>query len=140
MFGFKRKQAPIAHVRHDPLAAVPLVPTGVTAQPLPDGGVELCRVVPPKSRLYAWVARRLRYDQTVRIRLDARGAAFWTAVDGRRSVRGLAETLAPGLELDGEAARQCVVKYIGELMRRGWLLLKLDLPAQPGAAPRRTAK
>ena len=123
--------AGVTRVEHDPLAAVPLVPDGVTATPVADGGLELCRLLKPKNAAYAWFARVFRWDLSVRARLDANGAIFWSCVDGRRTVRQVAELLASRLRMDPAAARQSAVQYIGTLMRKGWIQLRLAIPPAP---------
>jgi hypothetical protein len=133
---FRRKRqsgADVCRVDHDPLAAVPLVPEGVTATATPDGGLELCRDLRPKNRLHGWIARTLRWDLSVRVRLDATGAVFWSCVDGRRTVREVAEVLAGRLQARPDAARQAVVQYIGTLMRKGWIQLRLAIPPRPAS-------
>ena len=118
-------------VEHDPMAAVPLVPEGVTSVSTPDGGVELCRKLKPKHRLQAWYGRTVHYDYSVRARLDANGALFWSFIDGRSTVRDIASALASRLGVAQDEARKAVVVYIGNLMRRGWIQLRLAIPPAP---------
>lgn len=120
-------------VEHDPMAAVPIVPEGVSSLGTPDGGIELSRKLKPKNRIQAWYIRTFHYDYTVRARLDANGALFWSLLDGRRTVRQVAAAMAARLGVAEDAARQGVVKYIGALMRRGWLQLRLAIPPAPQA-------
>lgn len=118
-------------VEHDPMAAVPLVPEGVTSTSMPDGGVELCRRLKPRNRIQAWYVRTFRYDYSVRARLDANGALFWSFIDGRRTVRAIASSMAARLGVAQDEARRAVVMYIGSLMRSGWIQLRLAIPPAP---------
>jgi hypothetical protein len=123
LLGLRKRRAPLSGgtARRDPLDAVPVAPPDVRARSTPDGGLDLSRQVVPGNRFQAWMGRRLRHDFVLRARLDARGAAFWTLVDGRRTVREVAAALAQREELDEAACRQAVVRYVADLMRRGWL-------------------
>lgn len=73
----------------------------------------------------------------VRVPLEARGAALWQAVDGRRTVRELVEIVGEAAPGDGQdlARRTCL--YVQALVDNGFL--GLAEPASPvaGAASER---
>lgn len=74
----------------------------------------------------------------VRVPLEARGAALWRAVDGRRSVRELVAIVGEAAPGDGQdlARRTCL--YVQALVDNGFLAVDVAGPAGPGEASRQS--
>jgi len=124
----RRRNVPLtAAAARDPLAAVPLAADGVSVESAtPEGALVLARRLTPRSRLHARLARLLRHNLTVRLSLDERGGFFWRQMDGKRSLRRIAEALQPQFALSRDAARQATVLFVKELMKRGFLNLRIE--------------
>lgn len=59
----------------------------------------------------------------VRVPLEARGAALWAAVDGRRTVRDLVASVGAAAPGDGEDLARRVCLYVQALADNGFLAL-----------------
>lgn len=68
----------------------------------------------------------------VRVPLEARGAALWEAVDGRRNVRDLVTAVGAAAPGDGEDLPRRVCLYVQALADNGFLAL--DEPPAGGVA------
>ena len=68
----------------------------------------------------------------VRVPLEARGAALWAAVDGRRSVRELVEAVRPVTAGDEGDLERRVCLYVQAMVDNGFLALG---PAGPAGKP-----
>ena len=109
----------------DPLAAVPRVPAGVTAETLPDGLAVSRRLSPGRGlgdRLVRWAGGNL----PVRVVLDERGAFFWGRIDGRRRLASIAGDLQERFGLEAATARWSTIEFMKQLMRRNLVELKIE--------------
>jgi len=120
---WRRKRT--ARPGRDPLAAVPRVPAGVTAETLSDGLVVSRRLSPGRGvggRLVQWAGGKF----PVRVVLDERGAFFWGRIDGRRRLAGIAGDLQERFGLETATARGCTIEFTKQLMRRNLVELKIE--------------
>jgi hypothetical protein len=69
----------------------------------------------------------------VRVPLEARGAALWAAVDGRRSVRELVEAVRPVTAGDEDDLERRVCLYVQAMVDNGFLALGPSGPAGEAA-------
>jgi hypothetical protein len=114
----------------DPLSAVPVVLETTRSAPLANGeGLLLSRREAPRGWLSSWLERRLGLRRERRFELDALGARFFLAIDGRRDLSGIQRALVRELGVEERAAREAVIAFTAELMRRG--LIALSVPARP---------
>jgi hypothetical protein len=109
----------------DPFDAVPVVPSGVRAEPVKHGLV-LERRVNAEGRLGALVERALWLRRTRRYELDSLGRAYFEAVDGVRTLGVIARELGELRGLEPEEGRRAVRAFTETLVSRGLLALRLD--------------
>ena len=109
----------------DPLQAVPVVVPGARGEPLASG---LMLIVPeaPRGRVSGFLARRLGLQRELRFELDAVGARFFREIDGRRPLAAIQSTLVREFGLEPAAARDAVIAFTAELMRRGLVALSVE--------------
>ncbi|MEI6972162.1 MAG: PqqD family protein [bacterium] len=111
----------------NPLDAIPLVPPEVQViHTHPDGAIIIRRETKPTSRLATTISRLLRYKWQSHVQLDANGAAYWRRIDGNTPLEEIATTLRDELKIDMETARKGVLTYTRDLMKRGFVNLKID--------------
>ena len=132
-----RRRAPQGTTRRNPFDAVPLVAPGVSEEPreAPEG-LLLRRRLAPRSRLGAALARGLRYERSVHLKLDRPGAFFWRLIDGARDLDAIAGLVRAELQMSEEDARRATLLYVKELMTRNFIQLRVDAPAATPAPSR----
>jgi hypothetical protein len=123
---------PVPQAR-DPLSAIPLRPAKVELRRDPAGSIHL-RVCLQVDGWRARLGRWLRYDFSRTVALDAAGTRFFDLVDGERTLRSIAAALAAPLNRSVPESEQAVILYTRDLMRRGFLDLKL-MRSQPSTPP-----
>jgi hypothetical protein len=117
----------------DPLALVPVPVPEVVLEPLGGEATRLRRLLPPRNRLEGWIGRHLGWGRQVRVTLDAAGAAYWQAVDGRCTVAQIAGRLAQRFGFAPEASRGATLAFTRDLLVRGFIVVQLGPPAESTA-------
>ncbi len=102
----------------DPFDAIPSLLPGVESITDAKGRLQLRRVMPPKPGIYARVSRLLRFEHVVRVDLDEQGSFFWTQIDGRSDLRGIADAMSRHFQLDRRDCREAVIRFSRSLMLR----------------------
>src|SRR5689334_15088039 len=122
----KSELPPASRLPKNPLAVVPVVPPGVEARLDEQSFTQLKCAMQPRSRIYAWISRKMRYRHDVRINLDGPGSTFWSLIDGRRNLQQIAEALAEKHGWEQQKSREASIKFTATLMQRH--LLHLIVP------------
>jgi len=107
----------------DALAAVPAAVPHIRLKVTEQGFV---RITYPAT-LPGWIARFVPAGISPGLRtleLDAMGSHVWALIDGRTTVRGLAEKVAGRYGVHQAEAEQAVAAFIRQLGRRGILILR----------------
>ncbi len=116
-----------ARPAQDPLAVIPLRPANVEVRRDPAGCLHL-RVYLRVDGWRAHIGRWLRYDFYRTVVLDREGTRFYDLVDGAGTLRAIAGALAVPLGRGVSESEQAVILFTRDLMRRGFLDLKVALP------------
>lgn len=109
-----------------PLLAVPMVADGVEWKPDSTSCAQIRKTVVPTQGLRGWMARLLRQKYYARVDLDAKGTLFWRQVDGKRNLAQIAARLQGELGLTKEAAEECVILFVKDLMKHGLICLRVE--------------
>jgi len=133
----KLRAAPAGQLRladvPDPLVLVP-VPAPEVALAA-DGGesLRLRRQLPPRNRLEGWIGRHLGWGRQIHVTLDATGAAYWRALDGRCTVGQIANRLAGRFGYAAEESRRATLIFTRDLLVRGFIVVQLGPLAETTA-------
>jgi len=114
-----------------PLDAIPIRIPGVEGKLDARGQLHLRRLLPPRNRLDRWVRRLFRVTPAAELQVDGNGAEFWRLVDGRRTLRMIADQLARRFSLEAEAAGDAVILFTRLLMVREFIALEIPAAARP---------
>ncbi len=110
---------------HDPLAAIPEIPAGVELVRTRKGDLCLQRALPEKRRLSGWVTRTFGWRKDIRIALDDPGAFFIEQATGSNDLETIAEAMQRKFAWKPDQAREAVIEFTQQLMRRGLIGLRL---------------
>lgn len=90
------------------------------------GGTSLVLRVPLKRRrgVVGWMARRADSSQRHEIELDEIGAFVWNLCDGKRSLAGIADSLAKEYRITRHEAEASLLAFVDSLRARGCLRLE----------------
>ena len=121
----RSKTSPSTETVRNPLAAIPLVSTGVEAGVDDLNLIQVRREHLPRTRLGRVATRFLGQRYAKRTRLDERGSFYWKQIDGRRSLHEIAEKLAGKFDLAPEESRNAVMVFTKMLMLRNLISLKV---------------
>ena len=110
---------------HDPLTAVPLRPDGLETA-VDGAGLLHLRMRPRLAGMRKRIADLLGYDYSRRLELDACGSLYYQLVDGRRSLREIADEMARRGHGTPEEMAARVVLFTKQLMTRNMIWLKVE--------------
>ena len=123
---FKKKPQPVTS-REGSLAAIPVKNPEVRGQETAGGDLLLTYTVTVRP-LFSGLIQRLggpgSQQQVKKLQLDEMGTATWRLINGRRSVRQVADVLADSYQLMPQEAQVSVTAFLRELGRRGLIALK----------------
>ncbi|MDK2970628.1 MAG: hypothetical protein PWP23_383 [Candidatus Sumerlaeota bacterium] len=128
----RQQNAATAAPPSDPLQAVPRVAPNVHARTARGGALHLRMDLPPKGRIGAFVLRHFGWQRHHLMNLDARGAAFWRLINGRRTLETIAGILAKKWKHGEEECRIAVMEYTRTLMTRGLIVLEVTAAEKGG--------
>jgi len=114
-----------------PLDAIPIRIPGVEEKLDGRGQLHLRRLLPPRNRFDRWVRRLFQLTPAAELQVDGNGAEFWRLVDGRRTLRMIADQLARRFSLEAEAAGDAVILFTRLLMVREFIALEIPAAARP---------
>ena len=103
----------------DPLAAVPVVLSGIEVRSGRDGLTQIRRPSRSRPGLGGWLERKLKIARPCRVNLDEIGTYVWKRIDGRTNLDAIAGRLSMRFDLEATEARQSVVSFTRTLMLRG---------------------
>lgn len=117
--------APKAPARN-PFEAVPLIAPGVVEERDAKGMLVLVHRTPVPTRYARLLGRYLGRERTSRTILDENGTFFWQQIDGKRSLGRIADAIRINLNQPEEQAREAVISFTKDLMKRNLIQLKLQ--------------
>ena len=119
----------------DPLAVIPLSPQNLE-QRRNSRGMVCLRLNVPVTGFRKLVADWLGYKYEKLVELDELGTRFYEQVDGRRTLRDIADALAGSCGRSREEMRQQAMLFTRDLMTRNMILLRVadeNRPPDPRA-------
>ena len=111
--------------QRNPFDAVPIVAESVEAQADAHSLLYLRREIPAKGRIANFMSRKLGLKSYIRANLDDKGTFFWKQIDGKRTLREIAELLRREFSLSEQASRESTIAFTKMLMLRH--LIHLDI-------------
>lgn len=127
MFGKRRqKTSQEGPVIRDPMAVVPVVPPHVEAKADSNGllhlryRVEVAGLPRKLASIFGAATESFRY-----VDLDEAGSAFFSLVDGQRSMREVVSAMAEKLGRDRSDVEKAAVSFTRQLMARHLIHLKV---------------
>lgn len=109
----------------DPLDAIPTVAEGVEARKDSSGRVQIQGPQAGKTAI-ARLARRMGMQRRVRVNLDAYGSLFWDQIDGKRSLKSIAQVIRERTGQSGPECEQAVIGFTRTLMLRHLIWLAVS--------------
>jgi hypothetical protein len=116
----------------EPMTLVPCRAPGVE-QAEAKGLISLRLALPSRNAVERFTERHLGFSRAARLNLDAMGTACWRLMDGKRNVGKIAAGLATQFAFKPADSRLATLKYIRELLLRGFLVIQV--PGAPEAKP-----
>jgi hypothetical protein len=110
----------------NPLAAIPLIATGVEVRRDSEALVHVQRRVEARPGFFNRIARGIGGARSVRVNLDVHGSFFWDRIDGQRTLAEIAADLQSRFGIEPAAARQATVMFTRMLMLRHIIQLKVE--------------
>jgi hypothetical protein len=112
---FRRKRAP---TRDEIRKAIP------TKNPSAEerGGI-LALPLAQRRGFFGWLAKKANASNKLEIELDEIGSFVWGLIDGRRSVAGIAQSLAKEYKLNKHEAEASLLEFLDRLRQRGCISL-----------------
>jgi hypothetical protein len=129
----QRQRARQGPAIRDPFAVVPLRPAGVDVRGDSRGMTHLRRRE-ALTGLRARVAGWLGHDYSRKFELDEYGTFFYGLVDGRHTLRDIADRMAERFERPRREAEEAVVLFTKKLMTLH--MVELSVPAAAGEGSR----
>lgn len=134
-----RASGQVTRTRH-PLEAVPVPGRLVAARTDPQGWVQLRRELSEPATWGAKIARRIGLVRAQRANLDQAGSFFWQQIDGHTNLQTIVARMSSHLGLDTQECEMAVVRYVKQLMERGFLSLRMESEISRRQSPRKRSR
>lgn len=117
---------PDARPARDPFLARPMIMPGVESGRDSHGLIQIRRQTEPRGKFTRSLSRIFKMNYAVRVNLDKAGSAFWTQIDGRRTLGEIAMALEKEFLWPAAQARHAAVEFTAMLMKRELIALQID--------------
>ncbi len=126
MFRKKPPPRPKGPPARDPLIAVPEFLPGVEVKCDKSGLAQLRRPTLSSDSVADWFSTKLKFKRDRFYNLDEQGSLYVSLVDGKRSLRMIAQALSEEFKLERKEAHHAVVEFTQLLMLRGCIGINPD--------------
>ncbi len=109
----------------DPLQAVPVINSTVTAVHLDGNALRLDCVLAPSNAVERFCATKLGFKKRVSVLLDAAGAFYWNSIDGVRTLAEIENLLRQQYGFEAQQSCDAVMEFTKKMMLKGVIFLRL---------------